>query len=230
MVTRRGTVWGVALAAWALAAGPLEAQRPDLSEFDYENLSFRGIGIDVGFLAPNRVESAFSVGGRVDLGYLGPSFRIVPHASYWSSDFKTGEVRELEDQVQALIEQELPAGTPAPTVNLGSITWSDLAVGLDGHFVWAIPSLGVLSLAGVGATAHFLNGSGAAIEGTFVEDLLDSWTVGLNAHGGLEVPMSERMRVYGIARYNLLEDLRAFEFRLGAQVMFGEPLPGERTR
>lgn len=227
----RGRVGGaMAVVAWLAGVAPLAAQRPDLTEFDYENLSFRGIGLDVGWIAPNRVDATASLGARVDLGYLGPSFRIVPHISWWSSDFKASEVRELETQVEALIAQELPDSTPAPDVNLGTLQWSDLALGVDGHFVWAVPSAGILTLAGVGASAHFLNGSGAAIEDTFVEDLLDSWRVGLNAHTGLEVPLSDRMRVYGLVRYNVLEDLRAFEFRAGGQVMFGESIPGERIR
>lgn len=209
---------------------PAAGQRPDLSEFDYENLSFRGVGIDVGYLAPNNVQSTLSIGGRVDLGYLGPSFRIVPHVSYWSSSFEPSEVRGLEAQVRSLIERELPAGTPAPAVSLGTIKWSDLALGLDGHYVWAVPTLGALTFAGLGTSAHFLNGSGEAITGTFVEDLLDSWTVGVNVHGGAEVPMSDQLRLYAVARYHLLEDLRAFEIRVGGQIMFGETLPGERLR
>jgi len=209
---------------------PVAAQGPDLGDFDYENLSFRGIGIDVGYLFPDRVENTLSVGARVDLGYLGPSFRVVPHVSYWSSSFEVSEVRVLEAQLLRLIESELPPGTPAPTVNLGTIDWSDLAVGLDGHFVWAVPSVGALTFGGLGTTAHFLNGSGEAISGTFVEDLLDSWTVGINVHAGAEVPMGDRYRAYGVARYHLLEDLRAFEVRFGAQIMIGETLPGERLR
>ncbi len=222
-------VWTMGMALGP-SVQPVAGQGPDLGEFDYENLTFRGVGVDVGYLFPNRVESTLSVGGRVDLGYLGPSFRIVPHVSYWSSSFKAAEVRELESQLMALIESELPPGTQAPDVNLGIIDWSDLAVGLDGHFVWAVPSAGVLTFAGVGTTAHFLNGSGEAIAGTFVEDLLDSWTVGINVHGGAEVPLSDRYRVYSVARYHLLEDLRAFEVRLGGQIMVGDALPGERLR
>ena len=207
-----------------MAASPASGQ--SLDEFDYENLTFRGIGLSVGYIMPNRVDATPVFGGRVDLGYAGPGFRIVPHFSYWNSDLERSEVQEFELQLERLIARE--SGT-SPDVDLGEISWSDLSFGVDGHFVWAVPAIRSLTFIGAGMTAHLLNGSGAAITDTFIEDLLDALSAGFNVHAGIEVPMSDRTRLFGQGKYEVLSDLRYFELRLGGQFMIGSPLPDERV-
>ncbi len=220
-VARVGCVFAVGLASLSAGTAPVGAQ--GLADFDYENLSFRGIGLEAGFLFPTRVESTQSVGLRLDLGYLGPGVRIIPGLSYWSSSFKSGEVQELEDRVGELIGSQTD-GVP-PSVDLGVIDWRDLVLSLDAQMVWQVP-LGVLTYAGAGISAHMLNGSGAAIDGTFVEDLLDSVTAGFNLHSGLEIPMG-RLRPYLMGRYEVTGDVQYLEIRIGGQLMFGASAPGE---
>jgi hypothetical protein len=222
MRTKVGTATVGMLAGMLLAAAAVSGQ--DLADFDYENLSFRGFGAEWGYIWPDRVEPTQSFGARMDLGYLGPGLRIVPSVHYWSSTFKASEVRELEDRVQSLIVSQTDA--PAPTVDLGVIDWSDLELAVDAQVVWRIP-YGVLSFLGLGAGAHMLNGAGPAIDGTFIEDLLDSVSAGFNVHGGLEVPVDRRFRLHGQARYEMLGDLRYTQVRLGGQFMIGAPAPGE---
>jgi len=215
----RSWLWLLGLAT---AVAPLAAQ--DLADFDYENLSFRGFSLEFGHLWANRVEEANTVGLRVDLGYLGPGLRIVPTISYWSSQLDRSEVAALEASIERLINQDEP-GT-APDVKLGTIDWSDLAVGVDAQIVWSVP-FNLLTFAGVGAGVHFLNGDGEAIRGTFVEDLLDSANPGINVHTGIEYPW-ERFRLHAEGRFELLEDLNYFELRVGGQIMVGPSAPGER--
>lgn len=222
------TTWGAPAALLSLgwvvgAATPAGAQ--ELADFDYENLSFRGIGLEVGWIEPTRVESTASYGVRLDLGYLGPGVRITPTVSYWSSRMQHGEVRELEQRLEELVDRESPGSAPA-SVNLGTIDWADLVIGLDSHVVWALPGP-LLTFLGGGIAAHVQNGSGEAIRGTFVEDLLDSVTAGFNVHGGLEYPLSDGFRVYGTTRYEILGDLQYLELRAGLQFMFGPAAPGE---
>ena len=209
--------------AWLIGAGlcaavPADA-RAQLDQYDYEYLTFRGIGLDVGGLWANKVEPTVSFGGRVDLGYAGPGLRVVPGLRYWRSKIKAEEIATLEDQLRRILEEANP-GQPIPEIELGSIRWSDVVLSLDGHFVWEIP-FGALSFLGAGASAHFLNGSGEAVNETFVEDLLDRVSAGFNAHGGLEIPVSPSLRLYGQGRFEILDDLNYFELRAGVQFMFG---------
>ena len=205
------------------------AAAQDLADFDYENLSFRGVGLEWGYLFPSRVETDPSFGMRFDLGYLGPGLRVVPSVTYWSSKMTFDEVRELEGRIYQLTRRNQDPQTPPVQIDLGEIFWSDLVLGLDTHVMWAMP-FGLLGYTGVGAAAHIQNGSGDAIDGTFVEDLLDSLAAGFNLHTGIEVPVGDRLRLYGTARYEMTGDLRYLEFRVGSQVMFGPSAPGELRR
>jgi hypothetical protein len=211
-----------ALVLLTLSVAPTQGQ--DLADLDYEHLSFRGIGLDGGYMWPTRVDPTYSLGLRFDLGYAGPGLRIVPHVSYWSSSLVSSEVTELEDRISQLIEDQ--TGAPPSVLDLGTIDWRDVAVGVDAHIVWD-SLFDLLTYGGLGVSAHVLNGRGPAIEGTFVEDALDSVTAGLNLHFGVEYPLTTRSRVYSVAKYEVTSDLQYFQVRAGWQLMTGPNAPGE---
>jgi len=218
----KGTLAGALALATGLVFLPGSLSGQGLADFDYENLAFRGFSLEGGYIWPNRVDPTYTIGTRIDLGYLGPGLRIVPGITYWSSTMRDSEVTKLERKVDALID---PTASVSLT-DLGVIDWSDLVLSLDGHFVWSIP-YDLMSFVGVGISAHIMNGDGSAISGTFVEDLLDSVAAGINLHAGLEYPLSSFVRLYGLGRYELMEDLRYMEVRMGAQIMVGPSAPGE---
>lgn len=209
-------------------ASPAGAQR--LEEFDYENLSFRGVGLEFGYIWPTKVEATPTLGARLDLGYLGPGVRILPGISYWTSRLEAAEVRRLAERFERSLVRQLADSVREAigpvTVNLGEIDWTDIALTVDAQVVWSMP-LGVLSYAGLGAGAHVLNGRGEFIDGTFVEDLLDEIQAGMNVHGGVEVSLGSTLRLYGGARLVLLGDVQYATAGLGLQVMLGPPAPGE---
>jgi len=105
------------------------------------------------------------------------------------------------------------------------VHWSDLSVNLDGQFVWTTP-LDVLTYVGGGAGLHILRGGGPAFDGTFVGDLLNSVTAGLNGLAGLEMRLGTRLRAYGEARYTwVINDVRYPWVRVGLAIMLGGPKP-----
>ena len=213
---------GMVLAVLMLAM-PVTLVGQDLDEFDYENLSFRGFMLEGGYLWANNAENTSGVAVRFDLGYLAPGFRLVPGVSYWSSELDRGEVVGLEARLNDLVVEQGGVGS----LSLGTIERKDLAITLDGSFVWSVP-FGLTSFAGAGVSAHFLDGSGPTIDDTFIEDLLDSVQAGVNVHVGLEYPLHERVRIYGSPKFELLDDLRYLEFRFGAHILWGGLAPGER--
>ena len=208
--------WWIAPAAALALFGSVSGQ--DLADYDYENLSLRGIGVEAGVIFPNRLESAVSLHLRFDLGDLGPGFRLSPTLSYWRSDFKASEVTELEDRLEQLIVQNEPGASP--TVDLGVLRWSDLILGLDGQYVWRSGS-DFEAFIGTGVGTHVMNGEGPAIEGTFVEDLLDRVTIGVNGHAGLAFTVAPGLRVGGQLRYEVLDDLSYPEIRIGGVYSVG---------
>lgn len=207
--------WPVVLGLVALAAvlPGEQARGQELADYDYENLSFRGVGLEAGIAFPSRVETTPTINLRFDLGFLGPGFRLAPTLSYWRSDFRADEVAELEERLEDLVVDADP--TASPTVDLGVLRWSDLVMTVDGQYVWnSSPELEVFL--GSGFSAHLMNGSGAAIQNTFVEDLLDRVTLGVNAHVGLALVASPEFQLTGQLRYEVLDDLGYPEIRFGA--------------
>lgn len=217
----RGLAFALAGLGWLVPSG-LRGQ--DLADLDYTNLAFRGFGFDWGYLWPSRVAPTGAASLRIDLGYAGPGLRILPSVTYWASPFEAREITELEDRIGRLIVDQ--TGAPAPVLDLGRITWRDVAVGVDAHIVWDT-LFDLLTYGGLGVTAHVLDGDGDAIAGTFIDDLLDSVTAGFNLHFGMEYPVSDRFRLYGVGKYEVLSDLQYFNVRAGWQIMTGPNAPGE---
>jgi len=198
---------------------PHAARAQDLADYDYENLSFRGISFDVGYLYADNVEDTRTLGVRFDLGFLGPGFRVMPGVTYWESTLADPEVDQFETRLGTLTTDQGGIAPPGG-FDLGVIDQSDIVVSMDGHYVWAVP-LNLFFLTGVGLSAHFLNGSGPGIDGTFVEDLLDSVSAGFNLHAGLEYPITDRVRIHGGSKVEVLGDLNYVEFRGGLSFVWG---------
>ena len=215
------TLVGVVLTSVA----PFQAPAQELADYDYENLSLRGISFDLGYLYADNVENTRTLGVQFDLGFLGPGFRLMPGVTYWESEMAEGEVSEFETRLSELTEDQ-GGTTPAGGFDLGDIVRSDIVVGLDGEYVWAVP-LNLFFSAGVGLSAHFLNGSGPGIDDTFVEDLLDSVSAGFNIHAGLAYPIGDRVRIDGGAKLEVLGDLNYIQLSGGLTFIWGELVAGE---
>lgn len=200
------------LTAALLAVATPAAAQVTLADYDYEHLTFRGAGAAVGYMWPNKVESTQVYSVRLDLGYLGPGVRVVPSVSYWSSEFTADELEQLAQRIQQR------GGDVDPAI-LAPLSWSDLSLSLDGHFVWNTP-IRMLTFVGGGFGLHALNGQGDAVDDTFVEDLLDSVTAGVNALAGAEFQPFPRVRIYGEGRYTALNSIQYVSVRAGLQLMF----------
>jgi opacity protein-like surface antigen len=199
----------------AAAAGPAHAQA--LADYDYENLVFRGLGVDYGYIWPNKVDPTRQLSLRFDLGYLGPAVRLAPSVSYWSSNLRRSELARLAAALERLPPLQ-EQGVQVSAADLGTIEWSDLVLSLDAHVVWTAP-FNIITFVGAGGGVHLLNGRGDAINDTFVEDLLDTMSAGVALIAGVEYPLADRFRVYGEARYTLLSDIRYPGLRVGGALM-----------
>jgi hypothetical protein len=200
---------------------PVAAAAQQIEDYDYENLTFRGIGLDWGYIWPSKVDATPTYSVRIDLGFLGPALRIMPTLSYWSSSLKRSELDRLADRLEMLPPVQ-NLGVQITADDLGEVDWSNLTIGLDAHLVWTAP-LDIITYVGTGLGLHALNGRGDVIDDTFIEDLLDSTIAGIAFMGGLELQPLPRLRVYGEARYTLASDIRYPGIRIGAALM----LPGQ---
>ncbi|HET7274169.1 MAG TPA: hypothetical protein VFI91_03280 [Longimicrobiaceae bacterium] len=198
--------WSVAaLLSLALALpGAVSAQT--LADYDYENLAFRGIGVDFGAVWPAQVEPTLSFGVRADMGYVGPHVRISPAIRFWSSSLRVEEVERLADQILLICEKQAAASCPS-SLDLGEVDRSDLELSVDAHYLFNT-GYTISPYLGGGLGLHLLNGQGEFINGTFVEDLLDTIVPGVNAIAGLNIPLGESLQILAEARYVLVSDVR----------------------
>lgn len=213
MRAMRRTLLMAILVGLAVPAARVPAQT--LADYDYENLALRGLGVDIGYLWADKVVDTETYGVRLDLGYLGPGIRIVPSFAYWASEFTLTELNALADRINQ--QTGVPIGLTGS--DLAPVKWSDLSLSLDAYFVWNTP-LRVLTFIGAGGGLHALNGQGRAVDDTFVEDLLDSITAGVNAVVGLEFQPISRIRAYVEGRYTALNSIQYLYARGGLQLMF----------
>jgi hypothetical protein len=180
----------------------LEAQRP-LDRFSYDNLGFHGIWGEIGILTSDRLEGTASYGLRVDLGQFAPRLRMLFGVSYFQSDFKSDEIAEFE----AALEDVVTDPTQDFSITLGDIRWSDVAVELDLQYMLAPAASRYQPYLGAGVGMHLRNGSGDAINDTFVEDALDMLGAGVSATAGLDVRLGP-----------------SFLLNLGGRAVFGSDL------
>ncbi len=199
------------------AAAPAAAQQP--RGFDYQNLALRGLGVDVARIWPARTDRTHAMSARADMGFLGPRVRVTPIMTLWSSRLTSRSVDRLAEQLQEVCDAQNPGG--CPRTELGEIRVSDLSLGIDAHYVWPDRTV-LVPYAGVGGAVHLLNGSGEAIDDTFVEDLLDAITPGGSLMAGLELPLGP-FRVGVEARAVLATGVRYFSVGGGGSFLFLAP-------
>jgi hypothetical protein len=180
-------VKGGALIFLAALLAPLPVLSQTLEDYDYENLQFRGIGPEVGWVIPWNIEPAVSYGLRGDLGFVGPHIRIVPSILYWSSRLKDDEVESLATQFLEICTRRSPGNCPS-SLDLGEVRRSDLEISVDAHVIPGVPTL-ISPYAGGGFGLHLLNGGGESIDDSFVEDLLDTLAPGVNLLAGVMLPL-----------------------------------------
>ena len=160
-----------------------------LNQFSYDNLRFSGIQVDAGPIGSSELTGAVVGGLRIDYGMIAPRVRVLLGLSYFRSEFD-GEARTRFEQ---RIRQFVIDPAADDTIRVGRIFLSDLTADLD--LQYAIPQgRGIMTYIGAGASVHLRNGSGAAINGTFVEDALDEVSAGLNATIGAEFALSRAWR------------------------------------
>src|SRR5438046_8746850 len=174
----------VCLIAMLLSASPpvrLSAQG-FLSRFSYDNLKPSALQLDLGPVGGNNIRGTLTGGLRLDYGLIGSRSRLLFGLSYFKADFSSAARARFEQRLRSVVIDP----TADDTIRLGRITWSDVTGDVDLQYV--IPQgRAVTTYLGIGLGAHIRHGSGPAIDGTFVQDALNSITAGLNGTIGTEL-------------------------------------------
>jgi hypothetical protein len=184
-------------------------------EFSYEGLGPSGLGVELGTVISDRLDQTFSGALRFDAGMIAPRVRVLVGLAYFKSNFKASEIQKFEDNILSIIDD--PSGDA--TVNVGEVSWASLQADMDLQYLVPIASR-LMGYAGLGLGLYLRNGSGAAIEGTFIEGALDTFAAGATASMGLEAAITRRVSLTGDVRGMLTGELLSASFRAGLQYRF----------
>lgn len=189
-----------------------------LSQFTYDELRASGLQVDVGSIATRDLRGALVWGLRLDAGYLAPHVRVLLGVSRTGSRFTDRAVARLNRTLLALVTDP----DSNATIDVGRVRLSDVIVDLDLQYVFN-DGQPVTVAAGLGAGVHFRNGTGRAIDRTFIEDALDGVAPSLNAMLAVGVALAPSWRLTGELRGALLSDYSTAGGRVGFQYRFGAP-------
>lgn len=195
--------------ALLLVPGPVEAQG-FLEQFSYEGLRLSSISLELGAVASDRLTTEPTVAIRFDFGYVAPKIRVLLGGAYFKGSFQGDEIARFEQRVFDVVENP----GPLTTINVGEISWAHWQGSFDLQYVFT-PGAKVRPYAGLGVSVIVRNGDGAAINGTFVEDALDTITAGMTASLGVEVGLTEWLSVVADGRGELTGELRSVSARGG---------------
>lgn len=213
----------LAALAGGLTLGGVEglAGQGVLSQFSYDDLRLSGVQMDVGSVTTKDLRGALIGGLRVDVGHLAPHVRVLLGLSYTRSRFTDRAVARFNRTLLKLVNDP----DSNATIDVGRINLSDFVADVDLQYVFN-ESGPVTVAAGVGGGAHFRDGSGGAINGTFIEDALDGVAPALNGTVALAVALTPAWQLTGELRATLLSDFSTASARVG----FMYRLPGVRGR
>ena len=210
----------------ALLPGKAAAQV--LEQYDYEDLEFRGIGVEASRVWPSKVEPTTGFGLLLDLGFVGPRVRITPVARYWASSLEQEEIDRLGEQIVLVCERQGTVTCPS-SLDLGEVKLSDLELTTEAHYLPLILD-GLSVYVGLGLSLHLLNGRGDFIDGTFVEDLLDTVAPGVGGIVGASARLGPAFTFGAQARYMLASEVRYGLATLSAMWTLPGPRPSSAIR
>jgi hypothetical protein len=157
---------------------------------------------------------------RLDYGYIAPKVRVLLGASYFRAQLDRDTRNRFEDRIRNFIID--PSGDD--TISVGRIFWSAVVLDLDLQYV--IPqSRNVTTYVGFGIGAQLRNGSGPAIDGTFVEDALDQLAAAGNVSIGLEAQLGSGFAATADARGVVSIGLSTISVRAGMMYRWGGRRP-----
>ncbi|HWC74326.1 MAG TPA: hypothetical protein VG454_10360 [Gemmatimonadales bacterium] len=169
-----------------------------------------GVQLDLGVLGANQLTGTTVGGLRLDFGHIAPQVRLLLGLSYFKSHFDDHTLNKFKQAIDSIVTD--PSGDDS--IQLGTISLGDIIGDVDFQFVFP-QGHGITAYIGTGVSVHVRNGSGAAINGTFVEDALDVVTAGLNGTVGFEFNLTRALRFTVDGRGVLSSGLQTASLRTG---------------
>lgn len=191
-----------------------------LEQFSYDDLGFSAVGAEAGIVWSDQLTTEWSGGIRLDYGMIAPQIRVLFGGSYFKGLINEDEILQFEQSILRVVDD--PTGDA--TIDIGEITWADLQLNADLQYL--VPAgARYFFYFGLGMAAHVRRGAGGAIEGTFVEDALNTIAAAAVGSVGVEIAAAEQLHLVLDTRGSLSSELRTLSVRLGAMYRIRPLLP-----
>ena len=203
-------------AACALLCPQAAAGQYGSGRLSIDSLQLAGLSLDFGHIRPIQAEAATVFGIAADYGRLSPTLRLRFEGSYWESRLTDAVVRTFTDSLRAITTD--PSHDDA--IAYSRVRLYDVTIG--GGVRWLPRQATVVQpFLGAGLAMHVINAAGPLINGTFVEQLFDSFSTGLFAETGVLVKPLREIGVDVRVRGDLVNGFSSVSLRVGASYYFG---------
>lgn len=202
-------------AALLVAAPGLLSAQAVLNQFSYENMRPSALQVDIGLLSASQLQGTAVGGVRLDYGFIAPKVRVLLGVSYFKAQLDRETRTRFEERIRNFVTD--PSGDDV--ISVGRIFWSAVVFDLD--LQYAIPQgRNVTTYVGFGVGVQMRNGSGPAIDDTFVEDALDQLAAAGNVSIGVETRLSGGLRATADVRGVVSTGLSTIGVRAGLMYRF----------
>jgi hypothetical protein len=204
----------VALCAMVAGAGQVSAQSLG-GHITFDSLQISALSADVGAIRPSQADQTTIYGIAADYGKLSRTLRLRFEGSYWQSRLTDAVTRAFVDSLNHLASIPGAGGVKSTRVNVYDVT-------VGGSVRWVpMQSAVIQPFGGVGIAMHVINAEGPLIDGTFVENLFDSFSTGLFAEAGAAFKPVKEFGIEARARADLVNFFRSVSLRAGGVYYFG---------
>ncbi len=171
--------------------------------FAQSHLALRGIGVKIGMVDPEDVDTALEIGLIADLGTITPNVSLESHVNYWS------------------IKNDIPGG--------GEVFARDFVFGLKGKYMFSISNPVIKPFAGAGLGFHILR-SGVDIPAVYYGGIMimppvsESDTeikVGLDIGGGIQGDINQSWAIQGETWYSIVSDISQLSLQIALLYKLG---------
>lgn len=167
------------------------------------NLTLRGIGVKIGIVDPEDVDTALEIGFIADLGTITPNVSLESHVNFWS------------------IKNDIPGG--------GEVHVRDIVFGVKGKYMFSISNPVITPYAGAGLGFHILS-SGVDIPAVYfggemiMPAISESDTeikIGLDIGGGIQGDINQRWAIQGETWYSIVSDISQLSLQIALLYKLG---------
>jgi hypothetical protein len=187
-------------------AGPLALDR----------LRVNAVGASVGMAMPDQVQATTVYSVHADYGEVARNVAVIFGLMVWSSAYRDAAVDAFARSIAAAATN----GGPPPTIRLGRVRASDVALHADLRWRprtfrgWRPPGA-IRPWGSAGGAVHLLDVQGAPLTDTFVERSLDGVAFGVAGALGADLLLGQTMQVTGQLRYDLFNGAHFASARAG---------------